>query len=378
MYQIGFIIEQALGHKTHGQNLQQTVPDDPEIIARWALPSWQTDGLKAKLPIYKSNWTVQAGLQARQAIANWQQKAPLDGLFFHTQVPAMLSQNWIKKVPSVVSLDATPLQYDRLGDFYEHETGPSWLEKKKYDLNVSCYQAATHLVTWSQWAKDGLVDEYNVPSDKITVIPPGVPVAEWTPSTQEPAKSAIVKILFVGANFERKGGSVLLEAFRRVRASIPLTIPASTHVSAVELHLVTRDPVQPEPGVFVYNDMKPNSPDLKRLFHQSDIFCLPTFGDCLPMVLSEAGAAGLPLVSTNVAAIPEIVRHEETGLLVEPHEVPALAVALRHLVFNRHLRLAYGKHAQRLVAHAHDAQKNSRRLLALLKQKIHEGRLIYG
>ena len=52
----------------------------------------------------------------------------LDALFFHTQVPAILAQSWLRKIPGIVSLDATPLQYDELGAFYKHEQGPAWLE----------------------------------------------------------------------------------------------------------------------------------------------------------------------------------------------------------------------------------------------------------
>ena len=372
MYRIGFVIEQVLGHVTHGQNLQKNVPTDPEIMARWALPRWHRSGIKAKIPIYKSNWTVQAGLQARWAIAQWQRESPLDGLFFHTQVPAILSQKWLEKIPSLVSLDATPRQYDRLGAYYEHKTGPSWLEQKKWELNVSCYEKARHLVTWSQWAKLGLVDEYRVPSDKVTVIPPGVDIGEWKrPFPRRPNTHMPVKILFVGANLERKGGQILLEAFRRLRTA---PIPSDRDLFRVELHLVTRDVVAPERGVYIYNDMQPNSPELKRLFHECDIFCLPTFGDCLPMVLSEAGAAGLPLIATNVAAIPEIVRHEETGLLVPPHDVEPLAAALNRLIFNADLRLEYGQKAQAIVQQAHDVNVNAGRLLALLKEKIDEAK----
>jgi glycosyltransferase involved in cell wall biosynthesis len=98
--------------------------------------------------------------------------------------------------------------------------------------------------------------------------------------------------------------------------------------------------------LFVYNDISPNSDHLKRLYHECDIFCLPTFGDCQPMVLSEAGAAGLPAVTTDVAAIPEIVRDGETGLLVPPGDAEALAAALRRLLCDEELRLRLGSGAR--------------------------------
>ncbi len=363
MYQIGFVIEQALGHVTHGQNLKKNVSMDAEIEAHWILPVWQKEGLAAKIPVYKSNWTVQAGLQARSQIGKLQKSVPLDGLFFHTQVTAVLSQNWMRRFPSVVSLDATPLQYDRLGDFYDHETGPSWMESKKYELNVSCYQEARHLVTWSTWAKEGLVAEYGVAADKITVIPPGVNPSEWKRVSAQPfSPDNPVRILFVGGDLKRKGGKDLLEAYRRLRDSGGET--------AVELHLVTKDKVEPEPGVFVYNNMQPNSPELKALFHQSHLFCLPSYGDCLPMALSEAGAASLPLVSTNVAAIPEIVRDGYSGYLVEPGDVDGLEDALHKLVADPVLREEMGENARKLVATTFDAEQNAQTLLELLKREI--------
>ena len=100
---------------------------------------------------------------------------------------------------------------------------------------------------------------------------------------------------------------------------------------AVELDLVTRDEVPDAGRRAAHHGLTPNSAELIALYHRADVFCLPTFGDCLPMVLSEAGAVGLPLVSTDVGAIGEIVRDGETGLLVPVDDVDALAAALRRL-----------------------------------------------
>ena len=365
MVRIGFIIEQALGHVTHGKNLQTNVPKDPSVEAYWGFPAFETEGFASKIPVYKSNWTVRAGWRARRAVAQIQRQTNLDVLFFHTQVTAVLSQNWLSKIPSVVSLDATPLQYDALGEFYNHTAGPDMLEKAKFTLTRNCFQKSKHLVTWSAWAKDGLVD-YDVPADKVTVIPPGVNTLDWQrPSPRIPQKDN-VKILFVGGNLERKGGFDLLAAFRALRGET-LLLHDGTAVT-VELHLVTKDTVAAEPGLFVYNNMQPNAPELKQLYFDSDIFCLPTYGDCLPMVLSEAGATGLPTVSTCVAAIPEIVQEDKTGYTVAPGDVQALTTALRKLILDADLRTQLGNQAIEYVRQNYDAEKNTFRLLNLLKK----------
>jgi glycosyltransferase involved in cell wall biosynthesis len=363
VYNIGFIMEQALGHVTHTKNLQANVPNDPDVRAHWGLIPFGATGLAGRIPVYKSNWTVRAGIRARGAVARIARETNLDALFFHTQVPAILAAGWLRKIPGVVSLDATPMQYDELGQFYQHEPGPAWMESLKWRLNRDCYRAARHLVAWGEWTKRGLIDGYEVPADKITVIPPGVNVRDWQRPMPRARHEGPAKILFVGANLERKGGLLLLDAFRALR---PL---------GVELHLVTKDKVASEPGLFVYNTMQPNSQPLKDLYHSCDIFALPTFGDCLPMVLSEAGAAGMAVVSTNVAAIPEIVRDGETGLIVPAGNTAALTEALRRLAASPELRLSLAERATAHVSREYDARKNAGRLLDLLKGEADMARM---
>jgi glycosyltransferase involved in cell wall biosynthesis len=361
-YQFGFLLEQSLGHVTHTKNLLTNVALDPEVRAHWGLIDFEATGIAGRIPVYRSNWTVRAGVRARREVARMNGQTRLDALFFHTQVPAVLAQSWLRKIPGVVSLDATPLQYDELGAFYKHEQGPAWLENWKWRLNRDCFKSARRLVAWAEWTKLGLVRDYEVPADKITVIPPGVNVHEWRRPTPRVPHTDPVKILFVGGDLERKGGLVLLEAFRTLR-----------HLG-LELHLVTKDLLAPEPGVFVYNNLQANSQPLKDLYHTCDIFALPTFGDCLPMVLSEAGASGMAIISTSVAGIPEIVRNGETGLTVPAGDAGSLTRALRDLATNPALRVTLGGRAMAHVTRHYDAPTNANFLLDLLKAEANAAR----
>src|SRR5215467_11500183 len=361
-YEFGFLLEQSLGHVTHAKNLLTNVARDPEVHAHWGLIDFEAAGIAGRIPVYRSNWTVRAGTRAYREVARMNRQTRLDALFFHTQVPAILAQRWLRKIPGIVSLDATPLQYDELGAFYKHEQGPAWLEAWKWRLNRDCFRSARRLVAWAELTKLGLVQGYEVSADKITVIPPGVNVHEWRRPTPRVPHADPVKILFVGGNLERKGGLVLLKAFRALR-----------HLG-VELHLVTKDHLAPEPGVFIYNHLEANSQPLKDLYHTCDIFALPTFGDCLPMVLSEAGASGMAVISTNVAGIPEIVRNGETGLTVPAGDAASLAQALRDLATNPTLRMTLGERAMAHVRCHYDAPTNANRLLGLLKAEVNAAR----
>jgi len=372
MQTFGFILEQGLGHRTHALNLQSTVSKDRAVHAIWQMMEQHQQGLSTRLPLYNRYWTLQAGLRARYHIAKIQRQTPLDALFFHTQVMAVLATNWVKRIPSVISLDATPLQYDELGEFYAHERGPSWLEDQKWRMNRSCFYHARHLVTWSKWAKEGLVDAYEVPAEKVTVVPPGINFCEWQRPTERQAHDGPVKVLFIGGNLKRKGGDDLLCAFQKLRQELRENRVNSAEHGLVdeplELHLVTRDTLPEQPGVHLYQEMEPNSPALKALVHDCDIFCLPTYGDCLPIALVEASAAGLPCITTDVGGTAEIVLDGETGFLIQVGDSAALVDRLRSLITNVDLRLRLGAQAANMVQRRFNAERNTVQLLDLLKR----------
>jgi glycosyltransferase involved in cell wall biosynthesis len=301
------------------------------------------------------NWTVRAGVRSRRAIRRLQRERPLDALFVHTQVPAIGVPDLVRKIPTVVSLDATPIQYDELGEHYGHASGHPRVEELKWRANRACFRRAAALVSWAAWTKTGLVERYEVPAEKVTVIPPGVDVARWS-TVGGPRVDGPLRVLFVGGDLVRKGGDILIEAARRLR-----------HEGlAIHVDLVTRDAAPDEPGISIHRGLGPNTPELIERYHEADVFCLPTLGDCLPMVLSEAGAVGLPLVSTDVGAISEIVRDGETGLIVPAGDADALTAALRRLATDRDLGRRLGAGAQALVRAEYDAASNARRLVELL------------
>jgi glycosyltransferase involved in cell wall biosynthesis len=351
------VLEQSLGHVTHSDNLIRLVTPDPRIEATFAPIDFDLGRRWARPPGF-GYWTVRAGIRARRALRRMGHDGRLDALFVHTQVAATLMPDVLRRIPSVVSLDATPIQFDALGRYYGHATNGPRVEHIKWRLNRTCFARADRLIAWSQWAKQGLVDRYEVPPDKVVVIPPGVDCDQWTARerSRERDDAAPVRILFVGGDFARKGGPALLSAVRELRAG----------GAEVELDLVTHDALPAEAGITVHHGLRPNSPALIDLYWSADVFCLPTLADSLALVLAEAGIAGLPLVSTDVGAISELVRPEETGLLVPPGDDVALATALDRLVSDPALRRSLGSNAQRVVRDEFNAAENASRVVDLL------------
>ncbi len=351
------VLEQTLGHVTHGQNLRRLLADVEGFQPRFVPIAYDNDAWTRFIPGF-GNWTVRAGVRTRLALRGGPHR---DAIFVHTQVPAVLLGR--TDVPTVVSLDATPKQYDELGAHYAHDVGPDWLEGLKTSLNRRCFERAAHLVTWAHWTKQSLSDDYGIDGSRVTVIPPGVDVERWIRPADAPARGddGVVRILFVGGDLARKGGFDLLAASATLR---------ERYGDRVELHLVTPADVADAPGVTVHGGMTPNSPELIALYHRCDVFCLPTLGDCLPMVLPEAGAAGLALVSTDVGAIGEIVRDDETGLLVPVGDVAALTTALDRLIVDDDLRTRLAGTASELVRTEHSAATNARRIVGVIAQAV--------
>jgi len=215
--------------------------------------------------------------------------------------------------------------------------------------------AAAALVTWSGLAADSLVGDYGVPASRVHVIPPGVDLALFRPPERAGHPDGPVRVLFVGGDFVRKGGPDMLAALQGV--------------PGVELDVVTGSEVgQVPPGVrcHVHRGLRPSDPALLELYRRADVFALPTRGDCLPQVLAEAAASGLPVIATDVGAIAEVVRHGDNGFLVPVGSPADLRLALHRLVDKAELRLAMGQASLDLARREHDALANNRRIFELM------------
>ncbi len=350
-------MEQTLGHVAVAQNLRLALASAEEVDTAWLPISPDFERWWEALPLLRSNWSLRAGLKARCAIESERRTSSRPHLyFFHTQVVALLSSGWIRNSPPVlISLDATPLNYDRVGRAYGHSSGNAVAERLKFWLNRRAFHKASLLVAFSDWARRSLIDDYGVASEFIEVIPPGIHLEHWRNRARtyrtDPSR---VRLLFVGGDFRRKGGWLLYEAFRK------------SFADTCELHVVTKSPTAPEgQAVFIHRDLAPNSAELRALYHAADVFVLPTDGDVHSIASIEAMAAGLPVVATDVGAVSEVVRDGETGFLVPPGDERALTRALSEIVGNEALRLDMGERGRQRASERFDAEKNGRRLLSI-------------
>jgi glycosyltransferase involved in cell wall biosynthesis len=359
-----FVMEQTLGHVTHAKNLRAAVDMRADIGPVWLPIPFATGRMSRFLPLLRSNWSVRASWRARRALQTAMREERLDGVVFHTQVTALFSVDLLRTLPSVVSLDATPINYDIVGAAYGHKPArDGFLDRRKYQMNRAVFHAAGRLVTWSDWSRRSLIDDYGVDSHRIRILAPGANSAFFQVGARRTSGAATddpnrpVNILFVGGDFERKGGPLLSDVVRGLDRRCVL-------------HLVTQANITPEENVRVYRGIPPNNPELVRLFRDADIFVLPSAGECLAVVLMEAAAAGLPVITTDVGALGEAVRAGESGFVMSVGDGAALRSALLQLASDASLRHRMGRAGHALACEKFQAQRNNQALLDLLVEQV--------
>lgn len=180
------------------------------------------------------------------------------------------------------------------------------------------------LIYASDWAARSAIEHYGANPDKISIIPFGanmddVPARE---SLSEGSADGRLRLLFVGRDWERKGGQI---AFKTMLALLDRGIDA-------ELTVIGCTPRSNliHPALRVIPNLDKNLPEqraaLAEFYRSSDIFLLPTRAECSGIVFCEAGAYGLPIVSTQTGGVSTVVIEGTNGFLL-PHNADGGAYA---------------------------------------------------
>ena len=353
---VAFVMEQVVGHAVQAEHMRRCIVDHPEIEARFVpVTFYKKRGLVERLPLPGyARAAYRARLEVSDGLGDWEP----DAIFWNTQKPAMFCSSLLRSVPSVISLDVTPKQYDDLAEEYGHAPDkPGAIASAKHWLNRRIFNQARLLLPATDWVRRSLIHDYDVPDERIEVLPPGTDVERFRPPTSRPPDdTGKLRILFVGGDFIRKGGDTLLEWFRRSPAA-----------ERCELHIVTREAVTSSERVVVHR-LSHDKDRLAELFREADIFVLPTRAECFGLVLTEAMASGLPVVTSPVGGIPEVVDEGVSGLLVPAGDPGALDGALTRLIEDRALRLRLGERGRQIAEQRFDARKNVARIARILQE----------
>lgn len=200
-------------------------------------------------------------------------------------------------------------------------------------LERTLYRDARTVFTRSAHVSRALVDRYGCDPARVLCVGAGsnahVPPRplERPPDGQE--------ILFVGVDWQRKGGPQLLAAFEALRR---------THPRAA-LTIVGCSPPIYVPGCRTLGRVPVT--EVHRYYEHADVFCLPTRHEPFGVAFVEALHHALPIVATRIGAVPDLVEHGTNGFLVQVDDVTGLAAHLARLLDDPALRRRMGQAGER-------------------------------
>lgn len=228
---------------------------------------------------------------------------------------------------------------------------PRWIA-----LERTIYHNATLNFTMSSHVTRSLIEQYGCDPSKIECVAIGSNVASPNEHGLSDARYASRRILFVGIDWERKGGPLLVRAFRKVLDLMP----------DAQLTIVGCSPTIDVPNCEVLGRLPLN--ELGAHYGRSAVFCMPTQNEPFGVVFLEAFEHRLPVVATNIGALPDVVQEGVSGYLVETEDVDALADRLHRLLRSPELCKRFGKSGYAHVQSRYTWQATGRRIAHAIRR----------
>jgi glycosyltransferase involved in cell wall biosynthesis len=233
-----------------------------------------------------------------------------------------------------------------------------------------------HVLTTSRRIADRLIQELDVPPEKIDCVPTGVDLERFRPDLvgtlrQEMGLGPEVELVgMISVLRSWKGHATFLDAATAILARVPgrahFVIAGDGPGRQELVEKVAQSPCRDSVTLLGHRDDVPN------VLASLDVLTLPSFAhEGIPQIILQAQAMGRAVVATTVGGIPEIVEDGVNGLLVPPRDAPALAEKITFLLNNPSLRRRLGKAARAQVETEFSLDNMGRRLLWLYEDVKH-------
>lgn len=239
-------------------------------------------------------------------------------------------------IPIVLIEDAN---FARLHNYYPDYSN-LW-KRSIYETNALeelAVQKARLVLHPSEWAAQATIEQYHADPQKVLVVPFGANFDAAPPIevVQKRKKSDRCKLLFVGVDWERKGGEIAFETLLRLEEM------------GIQADLIVCGCVPPRGfsherlTIIPYLNKNDESQrrEFEQLFETADFFFLPTRSECYGMVFCEASAYGLPIITTNTGGVSGAVREGENGFMLPPEAGGTEYAALIAKIYQDDLRYA--------------------------------------
>jgi len=244
------------------------------------------------------------------------------------------------EVPYYVYQD---LSFDVLKRHYNPNTGIPGIRgidldtiRRRRERQLEIYGSAAGIFAMSEWFADTLVEWSGIPRDKVTVVYAGlnsiVPSTEDSVRLEEAGqREEAARLLFVGRDFFRKGGEIVVEALAHLRREY-----------SPDIRLTVAGPeAWPLPGEIPEGVLflgSRSATEVARLYRSHDLFVMPSHFEAFGIVFREALASGVPVIGRSAFAMPEIIEPGKNGALVKSDDPAELASAVVEVLENSSIR----------------------------------------
>jgi glycosyltransferase involved in cell wall biosynthesis len=198
-------------------------------------------------------------------------------------------------------------------------------------------RTADYIVVASSFTKQTLL-AHGVPEEKITVIPYGVNLEQFT-SKKNYLTDGPLRLLFTGTIDARKGIPVLLDVMKQLQ-ELPVTLTLVGPVIPQVIQLIESANL---PNVTIKGKV-PHS-ELPAIMQAHDVFVFPSYFEGFGLVLLEAMACGLPIITTPATAGPDIIEEGKEGFIIPIGNAAACKQAILNLLEDRNKLAEMGKAA---------------------------------
>lgn len=235
---------------------------------------------------------------------------------------------------------------------------------KPIDLFV--YSRYKKIICVSNLVKQELVHYIPKIKSKTIVIRNAIPVKDQI----NESKHKIYDVLFVGRLERAKGVDVLISGVHEIKSAQHFNITVA---------LVGDGSLKKDYEKLVKElDLEENVKflgirrDVEELMQMSKIFVLPSRWEGLPIVILEAMANGIPIISTKVGGIPEVIEDGANGLLVDPESPTELAEKISYLLNNPSFAEELSKNAFEKIKMEYSIESYTRKILCLYEEALNE------
>lgn len=189
------------------------------------------------------------------------------------------------------------------------------------------YSKCKAIFTMGQWLADYMISECNIPKEKVHAVGAGINICPADINTSQKEGN---KILFVGRDFERKGGPLVLKAFKILKEK---------YMKEAQLYVIgpNTNPLSAKTeGIHFLGEL--SRKEVSDFFNLCDIFCMPSYFEAYGIVFAEALCYGLPCIGRNRFAMKEIIKENENGHLINEDNDELLAKMMFELLKNEDMK----------------------------------------